>query len=283
MTQATPQNIQPQQTRITLSFELFACFCKMGMRMLGVWATQEFPGDEGTAMRSADCDQGAEDKYASTDDELLKRTRDGDQSAFGELIQKHHSACVHLAASILQNYDDAMDEVQKAYWKAYAHLDQYRYGVEILPWLLRIVKTECLMTLRVRRHMPLVWIDDNCREGHTPIKLRAYNTDAEHETIEREMLEVMRRELRHIPRLLRNVIILHDIEELPMADVAKRLHITVPATKSRLLRARLELRKRVMHRCDMHALDVPTRQLRRKMAARQASTALVAMNLSGVT
>ena len=63
------------------------------------------------------------------------------------------------------------------------------------------------------------------------------------------MLRVLRTEIRRIPPLLRNVILMRDVEELPMQDLAERLGITVPAAKSRLLRARAELRLRMLRHC----------------------------------
>ena len=72
--------------------------------------------------------------------------------------------------------------------------------------------------------------------------------DPENETIKNDMIQVLRIEIRHIPPLLRQVILLRDIDQLAMTDIADRLGITVPAAKSRLLRARGELRRRVLVR-----------------------------------
>ncbi len=73
--------------------------------------------------------------------------------------------------------------------------------------------------------------------------------DPEREVGKRQVREVLEREIRRIPALLRNVVLLRDVAELPIAEVADRLGITVSAAKSRLLRARLELRQRVLRHC----------------------------------
>ena len=101
------------------------------------------------------------------------------------------------------------------------------------------------MLLRVKRRMPLLYIDDNRRDGQRR-ELRSNNTDPEHEVMKREMIAAARREVHLMPRLLQNVLVLRDLEELSITDVAKRLRISVPAAKSRLLRARQELRKRLI-------------------------------------
>src|SRR5277367_6271934 len=133
-------------------------------------------------------DNGTQEVYPHSNEELLNRTRSGDQDAFTELIQRHHATCLNIATCILRNRDEAKDEVQKAYWKAYVHLDQCQGGEGIVAWLLSIVKTECLMLLRVKRRMPLLYIDDNRRDGQR--RELSSNTDPEHEVMKRELIAV---------------------------------------------------------------------------------------------
>lgn len=101
------------------------------------------------------------------------------------------------------------------------------------------------MLLRVKKRMPLVYIDDNRRDGQRR-ELPGNNPDPEHEVLKRELIAVARREVDLMPRLLRDVLVLRDLEELSITEVAERLRISVPAAKSRLLRARQELRKRLI-------------------------------------
>lgn len=61
----------------------------------------------------------------------------------------------------------------------------------------------------------------------------------------REMSAILNREIRRLPPLLRDVLVMRDLKELPMDDVAERLGISMVAAKSRLLRARRELRQRI--------------------------------------
>lgn len=180
-----------------------------------------------------------------SNDELLNRTRLGDQDAFTALIQRHHATCINIATCILRDREEAKDQVQKAYWKAHMHLDQCHGGEGIAAWLLSIVKTECLMLLRVKRRMPLLYIDDNRRDGQKR-ELRGNNPDPEHEVIRRELIALARREVHLMPRVLQDVLVLRDLEELSITEVAERLRISIPAAKSRLLRARQELRKRLI-------------------------------------
>lgn len=177
---------------------------------------------------------------------LVELARHGDKEAFGELVRRHHHRCVDLAVLFLRNRWDAEDEVQNAFSKAHAHLDQYQGDSEFSSWLSRIVTNQCLMLLRQKRRTRFVYLDDTRREDNgPPMEVPSCGPDPEGELAYGEMKRVLRTAIRRIPPLLRNVVILRDIEGLPMLDVAEALKISVPAAKSRLLRARTELRVRL--------------------------------------
>src|SRR5581483_2182168 len=94
-----------------------------------------------------------------TDFELIGIARQGDRGAFGELIQRHYRSCVNVATLVLRNRTEAQDEVQKAAWKAFAHLDQYQGAAEFSTWLLRIVENECLMLMREKSRAQFLYLD----------------------------------------------------------------------------------------------------------------------------
>ena len=180
------------------------------------------------------------------DDELVVLSQQGDGLAFSELIRRNRSACAKLAYSILGHRQDAEDEVQNALWKAYEHIGQFQRDAKFSTWLTRIVVNQCLMRLRQARRARFVYLDD-VMIGEEPgtLELRDARIGAEHELGRQEVYEVLQREIRRIPPLLRSVFVLRDVQELPMPEVARELGISVAAAKSRLLRARAELRARM--------------------------------------
>jgi RNA polymerase sigma-70 factor (ECF subfamily) len=186
----------------------------------------------------------------NNDADLVESAKRGDQQAFGELVKRHHHWCVGLASGILRDRGDAEDEAQNAYWNAFQHLDQFQGDAEFSTWLARIVVNQCLMFVRARRRARFLRLDAGIA-GHASasIDLPSWRPDPEGELGSREVREVLEREIRGIPALLRNVVLLRDVEELPIAEVADRLGITISAAKSRLLRARIELRQRVLRHC----------------------------------
>jgi RNA polymerase sigma-70 factor (ECF subfamily) len=182
-----------------------------------------------------------------SDEVLLDLARRGDKEACGALLAQHWHKSVALARLFLRDRGDAEDEVQNAFSKAYAHIDQYHQGgAEFGGWLARIVANQCLMLIRSKRRTRFVYLDEAAnRESAAPKELAAGGPDPEGELAFQQMKVVVRTEVRRIPPMLRSVLLLRDIKELPIVDVAAHLGITVPAAKSRLLRARRELRLRL--------------------------------------
>ena len=182
---------------------------------------------------------------------LVELARQGDDHAFGELVSRHYRRCVDLATMYVRNYWDAEDQVQIATSKAHARLEQFQGEAEFATWLSRIVANQCLMFLREKRRAKFVYLDDSSREPDAPrLELPACGSDPEGELAFRELKQVLRREISHVPPLFRTVMMLRDIQERPMTEVAEELQISVPAAKSRLLRARTELRRRLRQQCD---------------------------------
>jgi RNA polymerase sigma-70 factor (ECF subfamily) len=173
-----------------------------------------------------------------------------DQEAFGELIRRHRSACLKLATFLLRDPGEAEEEVQNACWKAFDNLHQFQGNAEFAHWLLRIVSNQCLMRIRVKMRAPMVSLDGRTgRNGEGHHELPALAPDPERECLHGEMSETVTREIGHMPPLLRNPLVLHDVNQVPILEVARHLKITVPAAKSRLIRARLELRQRILRLC----------------------------------
>jgi RNA polymerase sigma-70 factor, ECF subfamily len=182
----------------------------------------------------------------SQDDELVRLAQGGNNSAFAELIERHQTTCKRLAISILRDFHNAEDEVQNAFWKAYEHLDQFNQDAKFSTWLSRIVVNQCLMRLRKDRRARFLYLDEGvANEEVARLELPDLARNPEQVTGQAELAEVLQCEIGRIPPLLREVFLLREVEQLPMPDVAKRLGISVAAAKSRLLRARLELRTKL--------------------------------------
>ncbi len=182
----------------------------------------------------------------ATDDCLVELCKAGDQSAFSELMKRHHSAALKVALSIVRDKQDAEDEVQNAFWKAFEHIGQFNKDAKFSTWLTRIVVNQCLMKLRRSRRARYTYIDDILvGEEIVSLDLRDGRHTPEQELGRSEVAQVLYQEIRKTPPLLRSVFLLRDVQQKPMPEVAATLGISVAAAKSRLLRARAELRDRM--------------------------------------
>ena len=151
-----------------------------------------------------------------------------------ELFEANVDAAFNVAYRIVWNRADAQDVVQEAFIKAARGLDQLRDPGKARSWLLRITYREALMVLRARRDVPT-----------DPVVLRdraGLLAGPEDQVVQRELADVIRAAIDHLPETLRTAFVLRDVEELPMAEVAEVLDIGLSATKMRVARAREQLR-----------------------------------------
>ena len=180
------------------------------------------------------------------DAELIDSARRGDSEAFTELVNRHYQPSLKLARSILRDFEDAEDEVQNAFTKVYLHLSRFEGNSRFSTWLSRIVVKQCLMRLRNARPARFAYLDDpGAEEGNVKMELADTSATPEESLGRGEVEALLRREVNCIPPLLREPLLLRESLRLSLTEVADRLGITEAAAKSRLLRARRELRARL--------------------------------------
>jgi RNA polymerase sigma-70 factor (ECF subfamily) len=159
--------------------------------------------------------------------------------------------------NILRNREDAEDEVQNALMNAFIRLSQYEGNGPFQAWLSRIVHNQCLMSVRSRRGC-FVFLDmQPSSRWQRPPELPASEPDPEGDVAWRQMETTLAREIRHMPALLRNPLMLQQLNELPTPAIAESLGISISAAKSRLRRGRVELRSRLMRHCEKSGNVVP--------------------------
>jgi len=183
------------------------------------------------------------------DDELVLRAQESDEAAFGELMRRTSASSFRLAVSILRDRQEAEDEVQNSYLKAWRHVGQFQRESKFSTWISRIVVNQCLMRLRKVRGTTFVYLDEvGSDERMRQHEVMDRSATPEVDLRNKEISGVLHREIGRLPPLLRHVLVLRDVDELSTAEVANRLGMTASAVKSRLLRARNELRQRLRKR-----------------------------------
>jgi RNA polymerase sigma-70 factor, ECF subfamily len=183
------------------------------------------------------------------DDEpaLVAAAKRGEVPAFEELVTRYERKIFRLTRNITGNMQDAEDAMQEAFLKSYEHLANFKGESRFYTWLVRIAVNEALMKLR-RRHPGEFSIDEEVGAGGEelmPRELDDWGPTPEERYQQVEMQEILSEAIDKLEPDFRIVFILRDVEELSAEETAKLLDLTITATKSRLLRARLKLRQRL--------------------------------------
>jgi RNA polymerase sigma-70 factor, ECF subfamily len=178
---------------------------------------------------------------------LVDRSRAGDASAFNELVERYERKIYRLAKHITQNDEDAEDVLQESFMKAYTHLDSFQGDSKFYTWLVRIAVNEALMKLRKRKSDRTVSLDEPQDTGEDLVarEIAVWDDDPEKKYSREELADILDKAVQSLKPSFRTVFVLRDIEELSTEDTAETLGISIPAVKSRLLRARLQLRERL--------------------------------------
>ena len=178
---------------------------------------------------------------------LVQAAKKGDLEAFSELVRRYDRNIFRIAQHIKHNEEDAQDVVQDAFLKAYQNLEQFQGNSKFSTWLVRIAVNESLMRLRKRKTSRAVSMDQDVQtdEGSIPRDFAEWRPNPEQIYSQGELGEILRKTIAGLPPGFRTVFTLRDIENLSTEETAEALGLSVPAVKSRLLRARLQLRERL--------------------------------------
>lgn len=185
---------------------------------------------------------------------LVARAKEGDAAAFSELVRHYDRRVFRMAKQITQNDDDTEDVLQETFLKAYTHLNDFQGNSKFYTWLVRIAVNEALMKLRKRRADRTSPLDEPIDTGEDEVvrEIAVWEENPESQYSREEMHKILDDAVQSLKPPYRTVFILRDIEELSIEETAEALNLSISAVKSRLLRARLQLREKL------------TRQFKRK-------------------
>lgn len=171
------------------------------------------------------------------DEELVRKFRAGDQGAFVALMERHERRVFNLAYRMLGRHEDAQEATQEAFLSCFRHLERFRGDAAFSTWLHRIAVNACFDMLR--RRPPVSSLDDEVIE---PLPAPDHSEAVAAATdVQRALLQVAEE--------FRAVLVMHDVQDLPLQDIAEALEIPVGTVKSRLHRGRVAL-GRALHDRD---------------------------------
>ena len=210
---------------------------------------------------------------AATDEDefiLVDRVLAGDRRAFETLVRRHERRVFRVALAVLGNVEDAEDAMQETFVKAFRHLEQFGKASRFSTWLTRIAINESIQKRRKQKnYVPLE--ESETGEAHfTSQRYEPWKTNPEALYGKQELHRIIEEAIQSLPEIYREAFVLRDVEELSAEEAAEVLGTTIPALKSRLLRARLMMRETLSEKFEVP----PTMRTKVVHAAVDAGTAM---------
>jgi RNA polymerase sigma-70 factor (ECF subfamily) len=179
---------------------------------------------------------------------LVSRVRQGDLAAFEELIRPYEGRVYGAILRVTHDRTEAADVYQDALLSAFEKLDGFRGDAAFGSWLHRIAVNYALMRLRAPAHTRVVSEEDLPRfnwMGMHARPVRNWAESAEAPAHRTELRAALRTALAALPELDRAIVWLKEAEGESHEEIAAATGLTVPATRTRLHRARLALRAKL--------------------------------------
>jgi RNA polymerase sigma-70 factor, ECF subfamily len=204
---------------------------------VNLWAVLDRPIGDDSSLSSV----GA--PVEDPDAELTVQARAGSLEAFEELIRRHSRLVYRALAAILGNQDQAQDAMQDVMLSAYEHIAGFQARSKFSTWLVSIARNKAIEYLRKQKNE--ISLDEapfGEDQDFRPRELRDWMDNPEQAYSRLEIRQLIEKGIMALPAKYRAVVMLRDIEHLPIEETARQLELSVPNVKVRLLRGRLMLR-----------------------------------------
>ena len=183
-------------------------------------------------------------KYASLSDlELVTCVLNGKQDAYSELVNRHQVRIYQMACSLVGTVDDADDLAQLVFLKAFRSLHRFQGNAQFSTWIYRICVNCCYDWMKSKKRWGQggddAWWDNLSGED----VLFGQGESADQAVIDREVHDALDEALLQLAPEFRTVVVLREVNGLSYDEIAKIVGCEEGTVKSRLFRARAQLRK----------------------------------------
>ena len=183
----------------------------------------------------------------TTDEQLVRLAKRGDTRAFGKLMLRYQNKIYRLARRMTETDEDAEDVLQDAFVKAFRKLSTFKERSKFSTWLYRITVNIALMKLRRRKLSTVSLSEPVVTEDSSILRdIENGSPDPLERLLGRDSAEILDKAIAGLRPNYRAVFVLRHVEGLSTRETARVLNIDVPAVKSRLHRARRELKLRLL-------------------------------------
>lgn len=184
--------------------------------------------------------------------ELIEQSQKGDSEAFNKLVNLYEPRIRKLSQKVCSGLPSEADDVlQDAFLNALKNIKKFKAQSDFGTWLYRIASNLCWKKFRDKKRKPTISLsmrtsqddEEDYKEEHLIDPSHTPDSKAEREELKGMIGQV----LENLPDEYRNVLLMSDLNEWPNSKIAKELHISLSAVKSRLHRARAILKNAFLH------------------------------------
>ena len=177
--------------------------------------------------------------------ELVKRARQGDLSAYDDLVRRYQERIYATLYHMTSNHEDANDLAQESFIKAFQALNSFKGGSTFYTWLYRIAVNTVLMRFR-KKSLSQVSLDEPVNTSNGEKMRREYGTRDKNLAgcIDRIALA---RAIKKLPSGYRTIFLLHEVEGYEHQEIAEMLSCSVGNSKSQLYKAKMRFRELLAH------------------------------------
>lgn len=187
---------------------------------------------------------------------LVSEAQTGNAESFAVLVKQYERQIYRLSKVVTGHPEDAEDVLQETFLKAYKNLKQFQRESRFYTWLVRIAINEALTKLRRRNSSPRLSLDEptDMQESEmAPRQIRDWGDNPEESYSQTELRKILAKSLQGLEPPLRLVFVLRDVDGLSCEETAAVTGLSVSAVKSRAMRARLKLRKKLSFWFEKHS------------------------------
>ena len=203
-------------------------------------------GSVGTATAEAERQRVAEQNLS--DHTLIEATKQGDETAFAEIVRRYRNPIVNYLYRFLNDYEEAVDLAQETFVRVYFAIDRYHTGYAFSTYIYRIATNLAISELRKRKRrrlLSLTGLFQSDRDSESEFQPKDERQLPDAELVDDERSKVIGRAIAALPEKYRIAVILRDVEGRTYEEIAEVMELGLGTTKSRISRGRSLLKEKL--------------------------------------
>ena len=178
-----------------------------------------------------------------TDDfTLIRSIQAGDHQAFESLVRRYQRQVANLIYVTMGGRDDVEDIAQEVFIRVYRSLPKFKFDASFFSWLYRITMNLCIDEIRKRKIRRVLSLDYLTEDNLEKSRKNKDYTMASDSVLTEEKRQVIQSALQRLTPEHREVLVLREYQDLSYNEIAETLGLRLEAVKSRIFRARMELK-----------------------------------------